>query len=390
MGIKSTASRLPLRGRYNVENALAARAHGATVLTYARVERVLSEGGAVEGVEFTDLLGGGRHQARAPLVVNVAGPWVDEILAHADGGGFGPLVGGTKGSHVVVEKFPGAPEDALYVEAEEDARPFFIIPWDGKYLIGTTDTVYGGDLDRVEADGREVAYLIGETNRVIPRAALARESVLYTYAGVRPLPVVRAPSEAAVTRRHFVRDHAPDLRGLFSVVGGKLTTYRNLSRQVVDSLFRALGRPAPPCATARVKLPGAAVADFDAFREAFKAEGGLPAATAERLLKVYGARAAEVLAVAGDAPDLREPFSPVTPTLGAEVVFAFESELAETLADCLLRRTMVGLNSRAGLDAVEAAALVARKYLGWDDARARREVAAYREYVRRFHPRELD
>jgi glycerol-3-phosphate dehydrogenase len=367
--------------RLAVENALDARAHGATVLTYARVKRLIVEGGAVRGVEFLDLLGGAAHAARARVVLNVAGPWVDEVL-EGTGAGVGRLIGGTKGSHIVVRPFHGAPDTALYVEALEDGRPFFIIPWDGKYLVGTTDERYAGDLDRVRADGREIEYLLREANRAIPSAGLTRADVLYTYSGVRPLPFVAAGDEAAVTRRHFVRPSRA--RGLFSVVGGKLTTYRSLAEEVVNLIFKQLGKAPAPSTTAATPLPGAAV-DFAALREAFESQSPLPPKSSERLLKVYGARAAEVLRLAlGDA-GLREPISDETGSVGAEVVFAFRSELAETLTDCLMRRTMAGLNSRTGLDAVEAAARVARKFLGWDDARAAREVEDYRRYVERFH-----
>lgn len=368
--------------RLAVENALSAREHGAVVLTYARVGRLLTEGGAVRGVEFRDSLGGDTHAARARVVLNVAGPWVDEVLGESAGGGE-KLIGGTKGSHVVVRKFPGAPDVALYSEALADGRPFFVIPWDGKFLIGTTDERYTGDLDCVEADEREIEYLLNEANRVVPSASLTREQVLYTYSGVRPLPFAGARAEAAVTRRHFVRPSR--LKGLYSVVGGKLTTYRSLSERAVDLVFEELGRRPPPCQTASNPLPGAD--GFEPFAESFRARSTLPTKSTERLLKIYGARAGEVLRLAERDEELRLPLSEETGSVGAEVVYSFESELAQTLADCLLRRTMVGLNGQVGLDAVERAALLARKFLGWDDARAAREVEDYRRYIERFHPK---
>ncbi len=371
--------------RLVVENALAARQNGAQVFTYARVERLLSEAGRVCGVEFADLLdeGGTKHTARAPLVLNVAGPWVDELLAGDDVGGE-KLIGGTKGSHIIVKAFDGAPQTALYVEASADGRPFFIIPWDGKLLIGTTDEKFKGDLERVETDEGEIEYLLGETNRAIPSARLTRASVLYTYAGVRPLPFVGARDAAGITRRHFIR--ASSLRGLFSVVGGKLTTSRSLAEEAVDLLFKELGRPAPACTTAQDSLPGADAAEgFHAFAESFAARCGLQPKSAARLLKIYGTRASEVCRLADAHAELREPFSEETGSIGAEVVFSFKEELAETLADCLMRRTLVGLDSSAGTDAAENAARIAMKFLDWDERRAAREVEDYLRYVERFH-----
>ena len=367
--------------RLAVENALDARAYGAHILTYARVERLTVEDGAARGVVFKDLLGGATHEAQAPVVLNAAGPWVDEVLGGAGASGE-RLIGGTKGSHLVVRAFEGAPRSAVYAEAFEDGRPFFVVPWDGKLLVGTTDERYAGDLDRVEADAREIEYLLRETNRAFPSARLTRGDVLYTYSGVRPLPRVAVGEAGAVTRRHFVRPSG--VRGLYSIVGGKLTTYRSLAEEAVGLLFRALGKAPPPCRTAGVPLPGALVEDFDAFRRDLDTRSTLPPASTARLLKVYGARAAEVLRLAETDAELSRVISEETGTVAAEVVYAFREELAETLADALLRRTMVGLNGSVGLDASERAARVAQKFLGWTDARAAREVEEYLRGVERF------
>jgi glycerol-3-phosphate dehydrogenase len=378
--------------RLVLENALDARDNGAMVRTYARVDRFLVEQGRVRGVEFTDQLeGSGGHIARAPLTVNVAGPWVDQLIGAALDIPAARLIGGTKGSHLVVSEFTGAPTDALYVEASEDGRPFFIIPWNGQYLIGTTDLRYDGDLDYVEASEAEIDYLLRETNLVIPQAHLTRANILYTYAGVRPLAYAARAEEKGITRRHFIHDYAPDVGGLLSIVGGKLTTYRHLSEQAVDLIFKKLDRKSPVCLTRRKPLPGAAADDFAAFRDEFKRRSPLSESVNERLLRVYGTRAALVLesAMEGDDHVLRESFSPSTGAIGAEILFAFRQEMARTLSDCLMRRTMVGLGPNVGAEDDERAAIIAQKYLGWSSNRATREVAAHREYIRRFHPRSM-
>src|SRR5919202_226745 len=123
--------------RIPVENAVSAHEQGVVVLNYAKVERLVVENGNVVGVEFEDLLGGERHLAHAPVTVNVAGPWVDEVLAQLDRYGESEerMIGEPKGSHLIVDPFPGAPKTALYVEARKDGRPYFIVPWNGRYLI---------------------------------------------------------------------------------------------------------------------------------------------------------------------------------------------------------------------------------------------------------------
>lgn len=382
--------------RLAVESAISARDHGAVIVTYAEADRLIVEDGRVEGVGFTDVFTGEQHEARAPVTVNVAGPWVDEVLER-----MGPkerrMIGGTKGSHIIVDSFPGAPaEEAMYVEAKADGRPYFIVPWNGRYLIGTTDFRYRGDLDLVVADDDEIDYLINETNSVIPSANLSREDVLFTYSGVRPLPYQEEGAEGSVTRSHIIYDHEehdPKVGGLISIIGGKLTTFRNLSRQTVNEVYSKLHRHAPRSRTAAVPLPGGATGDFESFSARFKASSGVSDEVAERLLRLYGARAPEVLAEAGDDPQLKLPLSP-SPTLetgviGAEILWAFRHEMAQTLSDALLRRTMVGLGPRVGLDVDRAAAEVAAEHLGWDAERVEREVREYRDFVSRYRPRQM-
>ena len=419
--------------RLVVENALSAIEHGATVVTYARVDRFIVEAGKVRGVEFSMVqsptsnvqshirtgsssdrvvpgsdqisLDKQRHSATARIVINAAGPWVDQVLGESAGDP-SRLIGGTKGSHLIVARFPGAPDTAIYVEAETDNRPFFIIPWNGNYLIGTTDIRYDGDLDNVLVESKEIDYLLRETNRVIPKAGLTREQILYTYSGVRPLPFTGDKDEQSITRQHFIRAH-PRLGNLLSIVGGKLTTYRSLAEQSVDLVFRKLERNAPRCTTNREPLPGARGSSptpgsprgqptwggtvregvnirtdqVDSDEERHSGGAALSDSTIARLSRIYGTRSAFVLDLVSEDSSLAEVFDSETGAIAAEVVFAFKHELAQTLSDCLLRRTMVGLNSTCGLDAARVAARIAQKHLGWSETRVDREIHAYRNEI---------
>jgi glycerol-3-phosphate dehydrogenase len=229
-------------------NVLAAREHGAEVFTHTPVTNLVVEGDSLRGVEFvTD--DDESHFAEAKIVINAAGPWVDRVLARV------PiespqLIGGTKGSHIVVPPFSTAPANAVYLEAQSDGRPIFIIPWNGDYLIGTTDARFEGDPDEARCEMWEIDYLLAETNLAFPEAHLAHDNVLFTYSGVRPLPRTTDKEEQSITRRHFIREH-PHLRNLLSIVGGKLTTYRSLAEECVDLVFRKLGKQPPPCQTAK-------------------------------------------------------------------------------------------------------------------------------------------
>jgi glycerol-3-phosphate dehydrogenase len=377
--------------RLVLENALDARAHGAEVRTYHHVTEILREHGRVAGVSGEDILTGVPFRYAAPVVVNVAGPWVDEVLTGSSVGRQSRLIGGSKGSHIIVDPFPGAPRDAIYAESRQDGRPFFIIPWNDLYLVGTTDTRYDGDLNNVVAEEWEIELLLAETNRVIPTAKLTRECVRYTYAGVRPLPYAPGESEGNITRRHIVRDHhnSGGAPGLISIIGGKLTTYRELAEQCVDLVLEKLGQTAGRSRTGEMPLPGGKTdLAWSEFASSFARASGLPRLTVEHLLRVYGARAPQVLATAS-TPELREVLDPYTGAIAAEVPWAYHEEGARTLTDVIARRTMVGLGPDAGIGADIAAAKVARDTLGWDAAKVDSEVAAYRRWVSRYQPRAL-
>lgn len=366
--------------RLVVENVLDAVANGAVVRTHTAVDGFEIEAGVVRGVHLVDMLTGERDSAYATVTVNVAGPWVDDVIEEF---GVSPawkrLIGGTKGSHIVVERFPGAPEDALYIEARQDGRPYFIIPWNDLYLIGTTDLRFEGDEDRVVASEEEIAYLLTETNLAIPGAGLTRDDVLYTFSGLRPLPYQAEGAEGAISRKHNVKDHAPQIEGLLSVIGGKLTTYRSLAEEAVDDVYKKLGRKAPKSKTRTQPLPGADT-DYDTFVDQFlrNRPAWLSEQSASWLLSVYGTRSRQILAMAEEDPSLREPLLQGQLAIAAVIPFAFEQEFARTLADVLLRRTMLALGEDAGLGVAEAAARVAARAQGWDDARMDAELHTFR------------
>ncbi|MDT7580335.1 MAG: glycerol-3-phosphate dehydrogenase [Pseudonocardiales bacterium] len=373
--------------RLSVEVALAAREAGAVVLNHARVDRLLTEGDRVVGVEITDLVSGGTHRASAPVTVNAAGPWLDEVMGRLDGPTPERMTGGTKGTHLVVAPFPGAPRDAMYYEAITDARPLLVIPWLGNYLLGSTDERFAGDPDTVSTDDDEIAYVLQETNKIFPGIDLGPEHVLWAYEGVRPLPFSPAGPTSDISRRHDVRDHAPQIEGLLSVVGGKLTTFRQLGEDVSAAVLRKLGVKRRPSVTRRLQFPGARTADLGRFAAAFRADSGLPAPTVDRLLKVYGTRAAGVAAIAAVDPALAEVIDQETGAVAAEVVFAVRDEMAATLADVVARRSMLGLSADLGVGALDAVASVAEKYAGWSAERASEDRAAYLRYITRFRPR---
>jgi glycerol-3-phosphate dehydrogenase len=314
-------------------------------------------------------------------VINAAGPWVDQVL-ETTGRQSKKFIGGTKGSHIVVSAFDGAPQDAYYVEAAADGRPFFIIPWNGLYLIGTTDIRFQGDLDEIRASGAEVEYLLAETNRVFPTAHLDSTRVHYAYAGVRPLPRRDSGPESAITRRHIIKKNRKIGRGLISIIGGKLTTYRNLAEQTVDRLGKMLGRKLPACRTQGTKLPGAY--RLEEARELLSSMSELSVPGVERLLSIYGGRAIDLLELANSESPLQRTIDAENTELAAEVAFAIREEMARTLIDIVHRRLMLGFAADQGRPLYELVAAIAADEFDWSREERHAQIKALHDYSDSF------
>ena len=363
--------------RLVLENLLAAQSAGAEIFLHSEVTCIEVDDGAVSAIVFEDPQGH-KRRAAVSVVVNAAGPWVDRVLDVAPRSAR-RLIGGTKGSHIIVGKFDGAPRDAFYVEAAADGRPFFIIPWYGQYLIGTTDIRYDGDLDHIRASGAEVDYLLNETNRVFPGAHLSRGDIHYAYAGVRPLPYKEKGPESAITRRHIIKRNSDVAEGLVSIVGGKLTTYRHLAEQAVDEVGKILRRRLPPCRTRDADLPG--VFGLDASRAALEKTGLLSPAGVDRMIDVYGGRAFSLVALCEDEPGLARTLGEGRRILAAEVVLALREEFAQTLSDIVFRRMMIGFDADQACNLYEDIAAIAAAEAGWGSGHTKQQLEELGEYA---------
>lgn len=380
-GLRATAryydAQVAFAERLVLENLLAARSAGAEIRTYSQVTQINVERGAVASLAYTDRLTGEQYEVAVKVIVNAAGPWVDQVLT-TTARSVPKLIGGTKGSHIVVGDFEGAPDDAYYVEAAADGRPFFIIPWNDLYLIGTTDIRYDEDLAEIRASRAEVDYLLAETNRVFPKAALAVSDIHYAYAGVRPLPRREKGPESSITRKHIIKKNRKIARGLISIIGGKLTTYRNLAEQAVNRVGKSLGRKLPDCRTQDNLLPGAY--RLDEARQALESFDGLSEKGAERLLSIYGGRAIDLIDLANTRPPLQKTIDEERTVLAAEVVFSIREEMARTLIDIVHRRLMTGLAADQGRALYEMIASIAADEFGWSDSERHAQIKALHDY----------
>ena len=361
-----------------------ALAHGARAATYAEVTALDIQDGRVRGAVVHDILDRTRATIQARVVVNATGPWTDRLRRLEDPLA-APLLRPTKGAHVMVRRSRIGHTHGITFTSPIDGRVMFILPWGDLTYIGTTDTDTGGGgrdgpPDLVAADEEDVRYLLRSANAVFPHARLAEEDVLATWAGLRPL-LASDPTlpTSAVPREHRVLRGD---KGMITVAGGKLTTYRRMATEVVDEALRVLDGeegPArrPPPATDTEPLPGGESGTWDPFVRS-GLDLGLPSGTVEHLVRLYGTETAAVLNLIRADRALAMPIHPRHPAIGAEVVHATRRELAQRVEDVLDRRlhltTETADHGRAG--AVRAAELMGRE-LGWDATRIREEAERF-------------
>ena len=363
--------------RLVLENIIGAQEAGADVRNYCPGIGINVSQGRVQSIHYLEQGSDQETEVTTRLIINAAGPWVDRVLATVNRE-IPRFMGGTKGSHIVVGRFEGAPGSAFYIEAQADGRPFFIIPWNGQYLIGTTDIRYHGDPADVVASEEEIRYLLDETNRVFPEAKLTVQDIHFAYAGVRPLPLRDKGPESAITRKHIIKKHRRVAKGLVSIIGGKLTTYRNLAEHAVDLAVRARRSGASACETRTMPLPGAT--GIEAAREKLRELNYLSQNGVKRLLQIYGGRAGRIARLAAAEPHLSHTVDDAASVLAAEVVFALRHEFAVNLTDIVHRRLMVGLSADQGLAMSEEIAAIAARESHWDNAEREQQLADLRQY----------
>jgi len=378
--------------RLTLENALDAADHGAVVATHASVVGFLrDENGRIEGATVEDRFTGRTKEVRACVVINATGPWTDSVLKMA-GKEEGPdLLRTTKGVHIVVAHDKLPVRHAVVCFHPADGRVLFAIPWGDVTYVGTTDTDYDGDPAEVAADAADVDYLLECLGKYFPEHPITKDDVTCTWAGLRPL--VRPPgkggevSESSVSREHRI---VVGEDGLVTIAGGKLTTYRLMSEEVVDTavkLLRLSGRLDQRLKSPRTEddpLPGAVNwpedDDHAAVAQWVRDAGGdrISEATATLLADTYGVRGQEVARLVRQDASLAEPLVAGRPEILAQVDWAVRRELATTVVDVLKQRTQIFYRAAdQGLAGAVAVADRMAHLLGWTEAERAGRLAEY-------------
>lgn len=341
---------------------------GGLALNDAPVEELVLSDGRVTGAVVRDAVSGETARVGARVVVNATGVWADGMRAQVGGEArLRPL----RGSHLVFPAWRVPVAQAVCFPHPRDSRPVFIFPWEGTTLVGTTDVDHDAPLDEEPSiSPEETGYLLEAVSGRFPGLSAGPAEVIATYSGVRPVVGTGKANPSEESREHVIWDE----RGLLTVTGGKLTTFRLIA---LDALKAA-----------RERLPGHARLDrnarvLDAVDPAVLDRVPLPPESRLRLLGRHGADAPAVVAMARRT-ELQTV--PGTAVLWAELRQAARSEDVTHLDDLLLRRTRLGLLLPDGArEHLPRIAAVCREELGWDPAAWEREAARYGETVRRCY-----
>jgi glycerol-3-phosphate dehydrogenase len=325
-----------------------------------------------------DLESGQEFVVHAEVVVNASGPWTD--LTNGALGGQTAFMGGTKGSHIVVDNpqlFEATRGREIFFE-NSDGRIVLIYPLKGRVLIGTTD-VDADPRDRLVATAADVEYFFDLVRHVYPQIELHSDQIVYSYAGIRPLPRHEDTAPGFVSRDYRIVDTTiPGLEGtpVLSLVGGKWTTFRALGEQLADRVLEHLGNADRSVDTADLAIGGGK--DYprsEADRATWVAQhlDGLDAATVDGLLERYGTHASRVIEHLGDDAT---PLDSDPRFLRGEIAYIAGHEHVVHLADVVFRRTDAAMIGTVTTELLDELSAVLGEELGWDATRRAEEIAA--------------
>ncbi len=374
--------------RLVLENVLDAERAGAKALNYCRLKSAHQLGDGDVRVRLRDEDAEIEVEVKARLMILAAGAWTDQALTLLGRNGPKPSLRPTKGVHLVTRRLVEG--YAMLSSARSDGRVFFVIPirLDGKdaSLIGTTDTDFSGDKEHLRAEEDEVEYLLREAKALLPDADLKRQDIWSTYAGLRPLSAPGADdSHPGTVSREARLIESP---GLLAVCGGKYTTYRALCQSLVERAAQRLGQTLPASTTATLPLPGA---PRDAQEGQFLKHAApklaqqysVSVATAQYLLDTYGRLTEDLLRMASERIEWKNPLAPgcECPAILGQVIWACRVEQARHLTDFYLRRTFLGLNLAPDHKGVERVAEAMAQELWWDQEREAEELDLLKRVV---------
>jgi glycerol-3-phosphate dehydrogenase len=365
--------------RHTMSVARTAARHGAIIATRVSAESLIRQGKRVIGVNARNLESGEMIAIKAGATVMCAGIWSDELHEKFE------LMPGykvtmSKGAHIVM------PGSAINSDAgiilKTSLSVLFLIPWAGKWVVGTTDTPYDGNRAEPFASREDIQYILEQANRVL-KPELKAEDIIGVYAGLRPLVAnIKSATTTKLSREHTVDRPVP---GFISIAGGKYTTYRIMGRDVIDRAVFELHRLTQKSVTEKLPLAGAdGYFALEQHKARIAQESGLDLDAVIHLLNRYGSLISEILEIIAQEPSLAEKLDPELIYIKAEIVYSVTHEGARTVDDVISRRTRIAFEAiNHGVHLADDVATLIARTLGWNNRQRKESVAAYEGIVDR-------
>ena len=333
-------------------------------------------GGTISEAQIEDQGTKAHTTVRARVFVNATGPDSDQIRSLANPN-LPRRLRLSKGVHLLLP-LDERTSDAMVVPKTDDGRVIFAIPWLGRLLVGTTDDEIAHG-DELLVRSAEADYLLQQVNRYLSQPFQIAD-VVGGFAGLRPLVSWGKGGETKnLTREHEVEVDPES--GLISVLGGKWTTYRAMAEDAINAVQQRLDLPVRGCVTRQYPLSGSE-GYSEEYPRTLVSRYGVPEETARHLAEKLGTRAATVLDLARQEPEMAQPLVAGHPAIRAEVAYSARNEMAATLDDVLGRRTGLQFFSwEAAMAAAPVVAAVMQREMGWDSAQARRAVDGYTDTI---------
>ncbi|NDC22989.1 MAG: FAD-dependent oxidoreductase [Proteobacteria bacterium] len=345
--------------RMNLSILLTAQEKGAVISNYVSVTDLINPKGQITGAKLRDKLSGEQWEISASIVINATGPLTDQ-LRKLDSPQSSPLLKVSSGAHLVLPLPTPQFAIGILIPKTHDKRVLFVLPWQGKMLVGTTDNPAEASPDP-KATESDVSFILDEYSRyfdVTPN----RNDILSTWSGLRPLAHENASDSTASLSRDHVIHESPS--GLMSVFGGKWTTYRLMAEEAVDLISSRLSKSLAPCSTQKIKLHGAQ--HFKGNLQSQWEEQGVRSSTATHLKGTYGDKSKAILEIAKGAHG--NLLHPDYPFIEAEVVYSARQEFVVHSADILFRRTRLAfLDKKAAEICYPRVQSLLAQELGWTD-----------------------
>jgi len=338
---------------------------GGTILNYMKVSALNKDvKGVINGLTLKDMITKTTYEIKAKTVVNATGVFADKVL-QMDNSKAGKTLRPSQGAHIVLDiSFLGG-KDALMIPKTSDGRVLFGIPWHGKLVVGTTDTLRKNPKNEPSPLSKEIDFILETCGEYMVNKP-KRADVLSIFAGMRPLA---APSEEGAKTKEISRSHKVSCTKseLVSIIGGKWTTFRKMGEDTVDAIAKLKGLTLPKSGSGNIKIHGY-----------HKVIPGDP-------LSIYGSDAAGIRNLMHDRPDLKETLHPRFPYTKAEVVWMVRSEMAQKVEDVLARRfRMLFLDARVATEMAPQVAQIMAEEMNQDQDWVTKEVDGFIQLAQKY------